>query len=123
VIVGGALNGVGNRGLTFGLPGIDSMTHVSGFARITLADGGANTLTLTNASFAGLSSTGRITVIDGDSGNAVDGSGLTATNAIVVRAGVGADFVTGGAGSDRFFAGGNTIMIGGPAQGRTRGRR
>jgi hypothetical protein len=113
VVVDGALIGRSDAGLLFGLPGIDSMSHVSGFATITLANGGANTLTLTNASFAGLSATRRITVIDGDSGNAVDGSGLTGSNAIVVRAGGGADFVTGGDGSDRFFAGGNTIMTGG----------
>ncbi|HEV2098556.1 MAG TPA: hypothetical protein VGR45_06465, partial [Stellaceae bacterium] len=76
-----------------------------------LADGGANTLTLTNANFAGIGSAA-ITVYDGDGGNTVNGSSLSSPDAIVAYAGAGLDKLTGGAGNDVFFAGGSTTMTG-----------
>ncbi|HEV2097340.1 MAG TPA: hypothetical protein VGR45_00270, partial [Stellaceae bacterium] len=46
VTIAGALKGGGSAGLVFRSPGADTMTNISGFPTITLADGGANTLTL-----------------------------------------------------------------------------
>jgi hypothetical protein len=122
VVVDGRLIGdggfFGGPALTFGRPGIDRMTNIFGFTKIRLADGGANTLKLTDANFGDFS---RITIVGGNDGNTVDGSslrqsdGFSGVDAIDVRAGTGVDVAKGGAGSDRFFAGGHTRMTGGAA--------
>ncbi len=111
VVVNGVLKGNFTT-LDFGKPGTDSMINVQGFSTIGLANGGANTLTLTDLNFAGLFGN-PITVNGGGSGNTVNGAGLTGTNAIVVHAGAGTDALKGGAGNDIFFAGGKTNMTGG----------
>ncbi len=108
VTVTGALTGGGSAGLVFGIPGTDTMTHISGFPVITLADGGANTLTLNSTNFTG----SIITVNDGDSCNTVNAATLPSSDAIHVYAGIGADKLTGGAGDDVFFAAGGTTMKG-----------
>jgi hypothetical protein len=119
VVVNGRLTGEFDPALIFGRPGIDSMTNISGFATITLANGGANTLVLTDANFDALSFADRITVVGGNAGNTVDASDLSggffSVNAVDVHAGGGVDVAKGGAGSDRFFAGGHTTMTGGAA--------
>ncbi len=111
VTVSGALSGSGSATLDFAGTGTDSLTNVSGFTTIGLANGAANTLALATANFA--STTGVITVNDGNSGNTVSGSTLTSADAIVVHAGTGADVLTGGAGNDVFYADGATSMTGG----------
>ncbi len=111
VVGTGALSG-SNSTLTFVQNGTDPMTNTSGFATINLANGGANSLTLTGSNFTGV--TGNvITVNDGNSGNTVNGSALASPDAIIVHAGTGADSLTGGTGNDVFFAGGDTTMTGG----------
>ena len=111
VTVAGALSGGGSAGLAFGLAGNDAMTDIAGFPTISLADGGANVLTLRAANFAGVTG-GAITVFDGDGGTTLTASGLPSMDAVTVHAGSGIDKLTGGAGNDAFFAGGHTTMTG-----------
>jgi len=111
ITVSGSLNGSGSATLDFANTGTDSLTNVSGFTTIGLANGAANTQTLATANFTGTA--GVITVNDGNSGNTVSGSTLTSGDAIVVHAGTGADVLSGGAGNDVFYADGATSMTGG----------
>src|SRR5579885_2282973 len=112
ITVNGALSGSGAATLAFAKTGTDSLANVSGFAAITLANGAANTLNLAAANFAGIS-TGRITIADGNAGNSVTAANLPAADASLLHAGSGADTLTGGAGNDVFYAGGDTAMTGG----------
>ena len=88
------------------------VTGFSAFKTIRLANGGADSLTLTGANFTGVGGH-VITVDDGNSGNTVTASTLPSADAIVVRAGTGVDTLKGGAGNDIFYAGGKTTMTGG----------
>ena len=111
ITVSGALSGGLGATLDFASTGTDSLTNVSGFTTIGLASGATNTLTLATANFTNTG--GVITVNDGNSGNTVSGSTLTPSDSITVHAGTGADALTGGAGNDVFYAGGDTKMTGG----------
>jgi hypothetical protein len=85
---------------------------VSGVGTFVLANGRANTLTLTDANFAKVAGA-TITIDDGNSGNRIDAGTLAAADRIVVHAGSGKDTLFGGAGGDVFYAGGATRMTGG----------
>jgi hypothetical protein len=110
VTVSGTMTGGGSATLDFLNHGTANMTNVSGFPTIGLANGGANSLTMTDTNFNGTA--GVITITDGDSGNTVDAHTLSSINAISVIAGIGTDKLTGGAGDDIFTAGGKTTMTG-----------
>jgi hypothetical protein len=80
-----ALSGVtitgsgGSNTLDLTTAGTVDLSEVSGFPTITLASTGANSLTLTNANFIGVTGSS-ITVNGGNDGNTVNASGLTAPN-------------------------------------------
>ena len=76
--------------LVFQTAGTVDLSGVSGFPTIVLANTGANSTSLDNANFVGLSST-VITVNGGDFGNTVDASALTGANRVVLNGGVRAD--------------------------------
>jgi hypothetical protein len=78
---------------------------VSGVETYVLADGAANTLTLVSANFTGLAHH-TITVEGGDSGNTLDESEVSASNAAIL---------IGGAGDDTLIAGQHAIMTDGGA--------
>lgn len=78
-----------------------AFANISGIERIELADGGNNSLTLTNA-LAMSATNQRIVVIAGASDDVVDASGLTASAAVDVLSGSGDDVLTGGDGADSF---------------------
>ena len=113
VTVTGSITGSSGAALDFGQAGPDTMTNISGFATIGLATGSkANTLSLTDANFTGVF--GPITVNDGNSGNTVSAAGVvTPGHDITINAGTGLDKLTGGAGTNQFYAGGDTTMTGG----------
>ena len=75
---------------------------VNGVESYLLANGGRNSLTLTNANFAGGVTGASITVFGGNAGNTVNAAGLTGANRVVAVGGAGADNFTGGAGNDVF---------------------
>jgi hypothetical protein len=105
----------GSNRLVFEQPGTISLSQVSGFPTIELSNAGANSMTLVNGNFTGLSSP-VITVTGGDFGNTVNASGLTGDNRVIVTGGVRADQLTGGAGKDALNGGGgNDILSGGAA--------
>jgi len=105
------MGGGGSDELLMTTAGTINAGGVSGVETFHLAGGGTNSLTLASANFAGVAGS-TITVIGGNSGNTVNGSSLPSTDAIAVHAGSGADTLTGGAGNDFFYAGGDTSMTG-----------
>ena len=111
---GQVITGGGASRLVFETAGTINLSGVSGFSTIDLANtGGANSISLKNANFSGLSSK-VITVNGGDFGNTINASALTGANRVVLnggarndvlRAGSGNDTLNGGAGNDRLIGG------------------
>ena len=104
--------GAGSNELLMTSAGTVAAGGVTGVETYALADGAANTLTLTSANFIGVAGS-TITISDGNNGNIVSAAGVAAPDRIIVYAGTGADALTGGPGNDIFYAGGNTTMTGG----------
>jgi hypothetical protein len=112
VFTGKVNGGGGTNKVVEGSHGALKVTGFTGFETIVLANGGADSLTLTSANFTGVAG-GKITITDGNSGNTVSAAGLPSSDSIIVHAGGGTDTLIGGKGDDRFFAGGKTKMTGG----------
>jgi hypothetical protein len=90
----GAVNGGGQGEIEFAATGVAPMTpNIFGFTTVALANGAAESLTLANANFTGVSG-GRITVLGGDSGNTVNASAVT-TSPVTIDGGSGTDILTG----------------------------
>lgn len=104
-------------------PGTVAADQVAGVEVFRLANGGANSLTLTGANFTGVSG-GAVTVYGGSGNDTVDGSAVAgAGQQLVLHGGSGDDALTGGSGNDVFVfragaAGltGTDTVIGGPGQ-------
>ena len=93
--------GAGNDYLDMTTAGTVSAGGVSGVEVYELANGAANSLSLVNANFTGVTGAS-ITVYGGTAGNTVNASGLSAPNRAVMVGGAGKDVFTGGAGNDVF---------------------
>ncbi len=103
--------GGGSNELLMTTTGTVAAAGVAAVQTIVLANGGANTLTLTSANFTPGEG---ITIFDGNKGNTVSAASLLGGQGhIIVHAGAGADTLTGGGGNDTFYAGGDTTMTGG----------
>ncbi len=112
VFTGKVKGGSGANEVVEGAPGVLKVTGFTGFETIVLANGGADSLTLTSANFTGVTGS-KITIFGGNSGNTVSAATLASSKAIIVQAGASTDTLVGGAGNDVFFAGGKTKMTGG----------
>ncbi len=92
-IQGGLNSGNGSQNkLELTTAGIVSATGVSGFEIYQLANGGLNSLTLTDANFTRLPAAS-ITVLGGDSNDTIDAASLAAANSIAIDGGRGYDTV------------------------------
>ncbi len=101
--------GLGSDRLNVTSAGTVAAGGVGGVETYRLANGGSNSLTLANASFAGVTGSA-ITVFGGDGGNTIDASKLSPANRVSLIGGAGADrltagphaALTGGGGADLF---------------------
>ncbi|MGH7065568.1 MAG: hypothetical protein ACREET_15945 [Stellaceae bacterium] len=82
-------------------PGTVQAGGISAVETYRLANGGANTLTLSDTNFSGVIGAA-ITIDGGNAGNTVDGHTLTGTHRIVAVGGAGTDVFIGGSGNDIF---------------------
>ena len=103
----GLVEGGGRGEIEFAATGTAPMTgNISGFETVALANGGADSLTLTNANFNGVAS-GRITVIGGNDGNTVNAGSVS--RSIMMIGGAGKDVFTGGSGQIIFEFSASTL--------------
>ena len=112
--VGMIVNGSGGSSqLVMQTAGAINLSGVSGFPKITLSSAGANTTSLHNLNFIGLTGTS-ITVTGGTLGDTVDVSAVTGTSHVVLNGNGGNDTLNGGAGADTLNGGtGNDKLTGG----------
>lgn len=99
---------VGGNTLVVATAGSFNASLVSGIQTYQLANGGPNTLTLTDTNFVDLPGTPTITVDTGDSGGTVSAATVSAGNNLIVNAGTGVGFLDGGSGT-------NTVVFAGPS--------
>src|SRR4029077_17011703 len=93
--------------------GAVDLSGVTGFPKIVLANTAANTVSLGETHFIGLTGN-TITVTAGSVGDTIDASALTGSSRVAVTGGAGADHFTGGAGNDTLNGGtGNDSLTGG----------
>jgi hypothetical protein len=98
----GLVEGGGRGEIEFASPGTAAMgANISGFETVALADGAADSLTLVQANWSGVSSS-RITVIGGNHGNTVNASAVT-TGGVTIEGGAGKDVLTGTANGNTTF--------------------
>ncbi len=91
-----------NNELEVTTPGTIAVAGVTAVQIYRLANGGANSLTLTNANFTDVLAR-PINIYGGTGGNTINGSGLTGTtDNLDIYGGAGADVLKGGAGNDIF---------------------
>jgi Ca2+-binding RTX toxin-like protein len=103
--VGGDIltGGRGNNTLDLTTAGTVNLSRVSGVETYALANGGANTLTLATANFAGVTGNS-ITVYGGNGGNTISEAGVAVADHVALN---------GGSGIDTLIAGQNAVMTGG----------
>ncbi len=117
VFAGAVSGGGGTNTIIQSAAGTLKVTGFSGFETIRLANGAADSLTLTNANFTGVTGSS-IAVDGGNAGNTVNASALTGANRVIVVGGAGVDHFSGGAGNDIFkfsvanLAGSDTVAGG-----------
>ncbi len=103
----------GSSQLVMQTAGAIDLSGISGFPKIVLSNTGANTISLHNLNFIGLTGN-TIAVTSGSFGDTVDASVVTGISCVVVTGGAGTDHFTGGAGNDTLNGGGgNDILKGG----------
>jgi Ca2+-binding RTX toxin-like protein len=95
------VGGGGSDTLSMTTAGTINAGGISGVETFRLASTAANTLTLTNANFTGVTG-GKITVVGGSEGNTVNAAAVTGSNEVVLIGGAGTDKLTGGSGNDIF---------------------
>lgn len=101
--------GGGSDRLVMTTSGAVAAGGVNGVETYVLGNGGADTLTLTNANFAGVTGNA-ITVTGGNAGNRISAASVAATDLVTMRGGAGADtliagrhaVLTGSGGADLF---------------------
>jgi hypothetical protein len=101
VFTGAVSGGGGTNTIIQGAAGTLTVTGFSAFETIRLANGGADSLTLTDPNFTGVAGS-TITVDGGNAGNTVNAGVLTGANRVIAVGGAGTDHFTGGAGNDIF---------------------
>jgi Ca2+-binding RTX toxin-like protein len=103
----------GSSQLVMQTAGAINLSGVSGFPKITLASTGANSTSLHNLNFIGLTGN-TITVNGGSFGDTIDASAVTGTSNVVLngnggndtlKAGAGNDTLNGGTGNDKLYGG------------------
>jgi Ca2+-binding RTX toxin-like protein len=103
----------GSSQLVMQSAGAIDLSGVAGFPKISLSSAGANTTSLHNLNFIGLTGTS-ITVNGGGLADTITASAVTGSSRVVLNGGGGNDILKGGAGNDTLSGGnGNDKLTGG----------